>query len=187
MTPVKLSVIASVPNVRTLGSGEGRRPLVTPARRCGALLRRFGAAIGGPCAGSSTSPGQVPASSSARSPAEVNPLARALRWRSGPSDDCRGRPCGNALAGQPEGWPLFKDEHMQRMRRCRGEPHPHLHLSSPSMPTWGSAPATGLGIRSPQRREAIVDLRLLVEFLVATAALSGYVGDGAQNEPRLTR
>ena len=48
----------------------------------------------------------VPASGSARSPAAVN---RFAVLRSAPAfGDCHGRPCGIALAGQPEGWPSSK-------------------------------------------------------------------------------
>ena len=123
MTPVKCH--SQPTQCAYIGLAGGSAPS-TPGRRYGAAPRRFGpavdAAVAGPLAGRSMSAGRPPASGSARSPAAVNPLARVLRLRFGPPGDRGGRPCGIAVAGQPEGWPSLKTT--KRNAACRGSAGP---------------------------------------------------------------
>ncbi len=98
------------------------------------------------------SAGRSPASGSARSPAAVKALPRLLRVRFGPAGDRRGRPCGNALTGQPEGWPSLTTN----TRRCRGEPEPETASAATGSglePARSSrTPATADGTRRQEQR-----------------------------------
>ena len=132
-----------------MGSGEGLRPLdprteirrrcagVQGRRRCGrrpvacrqdderrAIPRRPIATV---------APGRQPAGAGP-------PL------RSGPTGDCRGRPCRKALAGQPEGWPAFRTNKRSAplSRRASTET-----TSSTAGPTPGKPPSSSAG--GPQR------------------------------------
>ena len=88
-----------------IGAGEGLPPLEpwTQLRRVAALVRtRVEAAVAGPLARQDDERRASPGVCTARSTTAVNLLRRSsasLR----PFGDCRDRPCGFALAGQPEG------------------------------------------------------------------------------------
>ena len=62
--------------------------------------------------------------------------------RSGPTGDCRGRPCRKALAGQPEGWPAFRTNKRSAplSRRAGTET-----TSSTAGPTPGKPPSSSAG------------------------------------------
>ena len=73
--------------------------------------------------------------------------------------DRRGRPCGNTLEGQPEGWPSFKTNMRRsvvaenRSRDCIGRHRPHAEQAAVEQHTGHSRRDTAAGAEAQETTE----------------------------------
>ena len=100
-------------------AGGGSAPS-TPAQRYGGAAPGFRGAVDAAVAGSRRQDDErraIPRRPAATVAPGRQPAGAGPPLRSGPTGDCRGRPCRKALAGQPEGWPAFRTNKRSALRR----------------------------------------------------------------------
>ena len=151
----------------THGAGGWLRPLDPRTERT-AALRRLRAAVAAAVAGPRARHEErraVPGVPGAHG--RPRPSRRCRASSACPSAlqaDCRGRPCGNALAGQPEGWPSLTTDKRKgcaapSSRSTAPETASAATDPMPNKPPSSSAPATADGTRRQEQRRRSSGIR----------------------------